>query len=123
MAVLKEKERYSSTYLRGWKPKLSYQVPFNTKQEDHYWVIDMPKPKGDEYGVMEEDATERFVLFKPLNLQRGQVIRGRATRIWKAWRFADLLLPPDDRKVCWSMSLPTGISDAPAGFHRERLLA
>ena len=100
MVVLEEKEQYSNAYLRGWKPKLSYQVPFNTQREDHYWVVDMPKPKNEaEYGVMEEDATERFVLYKALNLQRGQVIRGRATRIWKAWRFDDLSLPPDERQV------------------------
>ena len=100
MTVLEERERYSDGFLRSWKPKLSYEVPFNTKQEDHYWVIDMPKPKDGEYGIMEEGATERFVLFKALNLQRGQVIRGRATRIWKAWRFSDLCLAPGERKVC-----------------------
>ena len=100
MSLLREKARYSKAYLRGWKPKFSYQVPFNTKREDHYWVVNMPKPRSEAgYGVMEEDATERFVLFKALNLQRGQVIRGRATRIWKAWRFDDLSLPPDKRQV------------------------
>ena len=101
MSVLKEQARYSSTYPQHWKPKLSYQVPFNTEREDHYWVIDMPKPKGEnQYGVMEESATERFVLFKALNLQRGQAIRGRATRIWKAWLFDELTLAPQERKVC-----------------------
>ena len=111
MTVLKEQERYSSAFLRSWKPKLSYQVPFNTEREDHYWVVDMPKPKGeDEYGVMEEGATERFVLFKALNLQRGQVIRGRATRVWKAWLFADLSRPPDERKVRLRISRPAGVS-------------
>ncbi|EPS97392.1 hypothetical protein FOMPIDRAFT_1025016, partial [Fomitopsis schrenkii] len=102
MSIIKEQERYSKGFLQRWKPTLSYQVPYNTKQEDHYWVIDMPKPKGEtdsEYGVMDDNATERFVLFKALNLQRGQVIRGRATRIWKAWRYDDLLLPPEERKL------------------------
>ncbi|EPS96876.1 hypothetical protein FOMPIDRAFT_1025203 [Fomitopsis schrenkii] len=100
MTVLKEKERYTRAFLRGWKPKLSYQIPLNTTKEDHYWVVDMPKPKeGAEYGVMEEEATERFVLFRALNLQRGQVIRGRATRIWKAWLFDELVLSPHERKV------------------------
>ena len=101
MSVLEERGRYSEEDLQSWAPKLSYEVPFNTTREDHYWVIDMPKPKGeDQYGVMEEGITERFVLFKALNLQRGQVIRGRATRIWKAWRFDDLSLAPGERKVC-----------------------
>ena len=100
MTVIKERERYTAASLRRWQPKLSYQVPFNTKKEDHYWVVSMPKPKGEaEYGVMEEELTEQFVLFKAMNLQRGQVIRGRATRIWKAWRFDDLLLPPEKRQV------------------------
>ena len=100
MTVIKEREKYSAASLRRWQPKLSYQVAFNTQKEDHYWVVSMPKPKrGGEYGVMDEEATERFVLFKALNLQRGQVIRGRATRIWKAWRFDDLSLAPEKRQV------------------------
>ena len=111
MSVLKEQGRYSNAFLRRWKPQLSYEVPFNTKQEDHYWVVDMPQPKEEaEYGTMEERKTERFVLFKALNVERGQVIRGRATRVWKAWRFADLLLPADERKVRVRILHPVGVS-------------
>lgn len=107
MSVIKEKERYSRAFLRGLKRKLSYQVPVNTTKEDHYWVVDMPKPKDDaDYGVMDENATESFVLFKALNLQRGQVIRGRATRVWKAWRLDDLSLPPEERKARLFSRLP-----------------
>ena len=60
----------------------------------------MPKPKGEtEYGIMEEEATEKFVLLDAMNLQRGQVVRGCATRIWDAWQFDDFLHPPEKRQV------------------------
>ena len=110
MSVIKEEEQYTTTFLREWTPKLSYQVPFNTEKEDHYWVLEMPKPKGEgQYGVMDDSATEQFVLFKALNLQRGPVIRGRATRIWKAWRYDDLPLPPAERKVCLLLRATPGL--------------
>lgn len=99
MTLIKAKEKYTKESLLGWMPKLSYEISLNTEEED-YWVVDMPKPKeGAEYGVMDENATERFVLFKGLTLERGRVICGRATRIWKAWRFDELVLPPDQRQV------------------------
>ena len=100
MAVIKERERYTAASLRRWQPRLSYQVSFNTEKEDHYWVVSMPKPKVEaEYGIMQEETTEQFVLFKAMNLQRGQVSRGGATRIWKVWQFENLLLPPEKRQV------------------------
>ena len=41
----------------------------------------MPKPKGEtEYGIMEEEATEKFVLLDAMNLQRGQVVRASGMR-------------------------------------------
>lgn len=126
MSVIKEKEQYTTTFLHEWTPKPSYQVPYNTEKEDHYWVIEMPKPVEAEYGVMEVSAFERFVLFKGLNLQRGQVIRGRATRVWKAWRYDDLPLPPEERKVCLLPRLTHSLMiciDIRVGFHSEGLLA
>ncbi|KAH9835356.1 uncharacterized protein C8Q71DRAFT_811995 [Rhodofomes roseus] len=73
---------------------------WDTSMTDYYWVIDMPKPKeGAEYGVMDEKDTEKFVLYKAFNVQRGEVIRGRATRIWKAWLFDELTLSPEDRQL------------------------
>ena len=100
MAVIKERERYTAASLRRWQPRLSYQVSFNTEKEDHYWVVSMPKPKVEaEYGIKQEETTEQFVLFKAMNLQRGQVSRGGATRIWKVWQFENLLLPPEKRQV------------------------
>lgn len=35
MSVVKENERYTSAFLRGWKPKLSYEISLITK-EGHY---------------------------------------------------------------------------------------
>ncbi|KAH9932175.1 uncharacterized protein B0H18DRAFT_1137044 [Fomitopsis serialis] len=48
---------------------------------------------------MDEKETETFVLFKGLNLHQGDVIRGRATRIWKAWLIEDLVLPKEERRL------------------------
>jgi len=100
MSVIREQQQYSRSEVRLLKPKFSYAVPWNPEKEDYYWVIDMPKPKeGAKYGVMDEKETETFVLYKGLNLQRGEVIRGRATRIWKAWLLDDLWLPQEKRPV------------------------
>ena len=100
MTLIQARDQYTKESLVRWTPKLSYQTPLNSK-EAYYWVVDMPKSKdGAEYGVMHEREKERFVLFKALNLQRGKVIRGRATRIWKAWLFDELTLPPEKRRVC-----------------------
>ncbi|KAH9833523.1 uncharacterized protein C8Q71DRAFT_849857 [Rhodofomes roseus] len=102
MTVIRERNKYTQSQFRLSKknPKFSYQVPWNVEKEDYYWVIYMPKPKEDaEYGVMDEKDTEKFVLYQALNVQRGEVIRGRATRIWKAWLFDELTLPPEDRQL------------------------
>lgn len=101
MSVIPERKIYAKRELRMWPEQLSYELPFNKDKEDYYWVIEMPKPRGTaSTGVKGKTATERFVLYKCINIERGQVIRGRATRIWKAWRFEDLALPPADRPVC-----------------------
>ncbi|KAH9835353.1 uncharacterized protein C8Q71DRAFT_765439 [Rhodofomes roseus] len=100
MAIIGQQKKYTRSQVRRWKPRLSYEVPWSREQEDQYWVIDMPQPKdGADYGVMDERMTEKFVLYKALNVQRGEVIRGRATRVWKAWLFDELTLPPEERRL------------------------
>lgn len=42
---------------------------------------------------------QRFVLFSVISFHRGEVIRGRATRIWAAWKWEDMYLPPEKRKI------------------------
>ncbi|KAI0038747.1 hypothetical protein FA95DRAFT_1528972 [Auriscalpium vulgare] len=68
------------------------------------WVVTLQKPttaaqsdSQDQGGVKE--GYERFVLFKALSLSRGEVIRGRATRVWRAWKWDDMGLRRADRKV------------------------
>ncbi|TFY59109.1 hypothetical protein EVJ58_g5990 [Rhodofomes roseus] len=82
MAIIGEQKKYTRSQVRRWKPRLSYE----------------PKD-GADYGVMDERMTEKFVLYKALNVQRGEVIRGRATRVWKAWLFDELTLPPEERRL------------------------
>jgi hypothetical protein len=58
----------------------------------------MPKPRDDDPFQMSDDV-EKFVLYEGLSLRRGEVILGRATRIWKAWSLDEMDLPQKDRKV------------------------
>jgi hypothetical protein len=65
-----------------------FEVPYNELEvvgdwHDHYWRLEMPKPRSDETSKMSHE-TEAFVLFQHLSLSRGEVILGRAT----------LVLPP-----------------------------
>ncbi|TFY81200.1 hypothetical protein EWM64_g2812 [Hericium alpestre] len=52
-----------------------------------------------ELAESQEFDEEEFVLFHALSLARAEVIRGRATRIWKAWRMADMASPAKERPV------------------------
>jgi hypothetical protein len=77
---------------------LSFDVPYKCKPDDHYWQLDMPKPREDDPFKM-SDAVEKFILHEGLSLRRGEVILGRATRIWKAWAWDEMHLPQNSRKV------------------------
>ena len=92
--------QYGEAMIRNPDPLRSYTVEWNNAQEEHYWLLEMPKPKqGAEYGVMDDTETEKFVLYKGISLNRGGVIRGRATRIWKAWLLDEMDKPPQERRV------------------------
>lgn len=43
---------------------------------------------------------DRFILYTALSLARAEVLRGRATRIWLAWKYEDMEKDQKDRKVC-----------------------
>ena len=67
-------------------PKFSYDVKWSPDTDDHCWLLEMPKPDAAAgYGVMNETKTKTFVLFQEIALNMGGVIRGSATRVWKAW--------------------------------------
>ena len=92
--------QYGEAMIRNPDSLRSYTVEWNKAQEEHYWLLEMPKPKqGAEYGVMDDTETEKFVLYKGVSLSRGGVIRGRATRIWKAWLLDEMDKPPQERRV------------------------
>ena len=82
---------------------MSFDVPYEELQvgrdwHGHYWRLEMPKPRSDEPSKM-SDETEAFILFQHLSLSRGEVILGRATRVWKAWREDEMNLSLSRRTV------------------------
>lgn len=77
--------------------QLSYKAPYNSQQ--YYWVVDMHRRRLPSASGDGDDEVETLVLFKSLALLRAEVIRGRATRIWKAWTKDDMDKPKDERKV------------------------
>lgn len=46
---------------------------------------------------------QRFVLYHLLRLSRSEVLRGRATRIWLAWKYEDMGKVQRDRQVCHAL--------------------
>ena len=85
--------------------RMSFDVPYGELDVSHdwyghYWRLEMPKPRSDEPSKMSDD-TEAFILFQHLSLSRGEVILGRATRVWKAWREDEMNLPLSRRTVCF----------------------
>lgn len=78
--------------MRG-SPLLSYKIPIQDYSQYYLRMV--------VHGL-QPDATikeEAFILFDNLSLHRGDVILGRATRVWKAWREEDMKLSPDQRQV------------------------
>lgn len=72
-------------------------------------TVDAPSSSaGPPHGTSDNDETthaltntpqERFILYTTLSLTRAEVLRGRATRIWLAWKFEDMKKDQKDRKV------------------------
>ncbi|KAI0051942.1 hypothetical protein FA95DRAFT_107438 [Auriscalpium vulgare] len=85
-------------------PLPSYLVDrIATSSMDAYetrWVISMDKPptKGGGAWPAGQDQ-DVFVLYQALSLARGEVIRGRATRVWRAWHWDDLTSPEEERRI------------------------
>ena len=92
-------------------PRMSFKVPFEELNfghdwQDHYWRIEVPKPRVDElFKLKMPNGTESFVHFRQLSLGRGEVILDRAMRIWKAWHEDEMELPAHKRKVCLFLTL------------------
>ncbi|KAI0055077.1 hypothetical protein BV25DRAFT_1816139, partial [Artomyces pyxidatus] len=81
-------------------PLPSYFIePTRANSVDDYdtpWQVFVNKP-----GTEDEDdpEMEEFVLFHALSLARSEVIKGRATHVWCAWKKADMHLPRINRHV------------------------
>lgn len=76
----------SSPYTRMWITTVD--APFSASGSSHETDHNSSAP-----------AQERFVLYTALSLARAEVLRGRATRIWLAWKFEDMEKDQKDRKV------------------------
>ncbi|KAI0056736.1 hypothetical protein BV25DRAFT_1995433 [Artomyces pyxidatus] len=57
------------------------------------WLVTMNKPGAEDDA---DPETEDFVLWRAPSLSRAEVIKGRATRVWKK---ADMPLPPSERHM------------------------
>ncbi|TFY73314.1 hypothetical protein EWM64_g10698, partial [Hericium alpestre] len=74
---------------------------------ERMWTISVPIPGAEPAESSSDDpdaeplpppAEEDFVVFRALSLSRAEVLKGRATRIWKAWRMEDMVQPKEERK-------------------------
>jgi hypothetical protein len=77
----------------------SYTLDSTITSRDFYWEVSMPKPINDGSLDMDEEETESFVLRKEKSLHRSETIRGRATRVWEAWKKSAMHLELKDRDV------------------------
>lgn len=75
----------SSPYTRMWKT-----------------TVDSPSSSGGSSATPQE----HFILYTALSLAREEVLRGRATRIWLAWKFADMKKDQSSRKVTFHVLHP-----------------
>lgn len=88
-------ERFSRSLDR--KRVLSYQVDFDYKT--YTWAIPMPKPDPHHPGQVLASGTEKFVMADELSTYRAEVVKGRATRIWKAWKLEHMRMAVNERPV------------------------
>ena len=80
-------------------PLLSHQIQI---QDDvHLQLYDKYFWRMVVHGIQPDKTVKEdvFILFHHLSLSRGEVILGRATRVWKAWREEDMKLPQQQRQV------------------------
>ncbi|TFY81590.1 hypothetical protein EWM64_g2420 [Hericium alpestre] len=82
---------------------------------ERMWIVSVPKPSAQPDESRPGDAgapplplseEEEFVVFNAVSLSGSEVVKGRATRIWKAWKMVDMVISKEQRKVyiikdCW----------------------
>lgn len=88
-----------------WKMWRSYEQP-RMKLSDVdiaqlCWVVEIRLKHTNDSPA----RSEKFVLFKALSLLRGHVVLGRATRVWQAWKWEDIVRKVDDREVRFTLAL------------------
>jgi hypothetical protein len=86
----------------------SYTLNSAIRSRDFYWEVSMPKPKSNTFLDMDDKETESFVLYRQKSLHRSEAIRGRATKVWEAWKKLDMHLELQDRDVSHFSAKNTG---------------
>ncbi|KAI0316351.1 hypothetical protein OF83DRAFT_1172958 [Amylostereum chailletii] len=89
---------------RPMDPVPSYRLP-RTKRADkstttayhRKWVVEMNAPGQEDQN---NPKMERFLLFRAVSLSHAEVIRGRSTRIWLAWKWDDVLDSKFTKETC-----------------------
>ncbi|KAF7975925.1 hypothetical protein HWV62_8195 [Athelia sp. TMB] len=75
----------------------SFETDLNQKGAKR-WRIELSKHVS--VGPPERTYEARkFIIWKKVDVGRSEVIKGRATRVWKAWAEEEMHLPPGDRTV------------------------
>ncbi len=78
---------------------LSHPIP-GSQKDSPFWVDEMPDPSDDDPMKMDPKNKEMFILVYAISLAQGDQIRGRSTRVWKAWKMSDMMKKMKNRKVC-----------------------
>jgi len=76
----------------GYDTTMALRNRSRTEEADAEWSL--IAPNGDT-----------FIIFGRTSLSRSQVIVGRATRVWRAWKDVDMGRPPAERQVWCSLLL------------------
>jgi hypothetical protein len=74
----------------GYDPTLELVEPADSPYKTR-WKVNMK--------IDESHNLEPFILFEAISLARAEVICGRSSRIWKAWRMSEMDLPENKREV------------------------
>ncbi|EIM86708.1 uncharacterized protein STEHIDRAFT_121579, partial [Stereum hirsutum FP-91666 SS1] len=78
----------------SWEVSGGNRLNPDNPYDQHWWVLSVLKPNAESNG-----ERENFVLWGAISVARGEVICGRATRVWQAWKQADLELEEAKRKI------------------------
>ncbi|KAF7978565.1 hypothetical protein HWV62_45492 [Athelia sp. TMB] len=94
----------------GWDPTLTIYDPNDRNSTRHSFETDLNSKgvkrwrielsKHTSVGPPERTyEAKKFIIWKKIRIRRSEVIKGRATRVWKAWAEDEMHLPASERTV------------------------